>query len=321
VQFSPEDILSWRTETIGGKSQLAQIVIQRRSTKPLSAFGAEEVIRYQVLKPGISELWEITEGEGGKQVAVLLEENVIRDRAGKPLALIPIIYYSASQGAPYCTEPALFGLAKLNIHLWQVESDRHNVMHKCNLPTAVIEDEESMDAEGNPIKHSLVLGPNHFISLSKGGKAYYMEPAGTALSATKEKVMEIKDSMERIGLGFLLGASAATATQSLIQATGTQANIKGMARRLNSALSEIKRIWCLFTLEADTGTLTVDDSLIQSAINAEIARFVVELMDGGKLTYRTGMGELQRGKAISGEIDISQEAIALGITGEEVPDA
>jgi hypothetical protein len=143
-----------------------------------------------------------------------------------------------------------------------------------------------------------------------------MEPAGTALTATKEKVMEIKESMERIGLGFLLGTASSTATQSLIQATGTQASIKGMARQLNSSLNEIKRLWCLFTLEEDTGSLTVDDSLIQAAINAEMARFIVELMDGGKLSYETGMSELQKGKIISEDIDIAAEAEKMGISTE-----
>jgi hypothetical protein len=132
--------------------------------------------------------------------------------------------------------------------------------------------------------------------------------------------MEIKESMERIGLGFLLGTASATATQSLIQATGTQASIKGMARQLNSALGEIKRLWCLFTLEEDTGYLTVDDSLIQAALNAEMARFIVELMDGGKLSYETGMSELQKGKAISEDIDIAEEAKRLGlVSGTPMP--
>ena len=322
IKYDPLDVLSWRFVVGNGRPKLSQVVIRQIAIKPVEGFGDEDVEQYRVLKPGVSELWEITTSDDGTETAVMIEENIVSDRSGSPLTEIPLAYYSATaaSGGMYCSEPVLFGLAKLNVHLWQVESDRHNVMHKCNLPTAVIEDEEQMDASGNPVKHSLVLGPNHFVSVSKGGSAYFMEPAGTALSATKEKVMEIKESMERIGLGFLLGTASATATQSLIQATGTQASIKGMARQLNSALSEIKRLWCLFTLEEDTGHLTVDDSLIQAALNAEMARFIVELMDGGKLSYETGMSELQRGKAISEDIDIAEEAKKLGlISGTPMP--
>jgi Domain of unknown function (DUF4055) len=312
VRYDPLDVLSWRTTVIQGKPVLTQIVIRQSTLKPLSAYGDILVDQYRVLTPGVFELWEIKE-EDGKESAILIEEGIVSDRSGKPLTEIPIAYYSATAGSSYCSEPVLFGLAKLNIHLWQVESDRHNVMHKCNLPTAVVVDDEKRDNMGNPVSHSLILGPNHYVSLSKGGEAYFMEPAGTALSATKEKILEVKEAMERIGLGFLLGTASATATQSLIQATGTQANIKGMARQLNSALSEIKRLWVLFTLEEDTGTLVVDDSLIQSPLNAEMARFIVELMDGGKLSYQTGMSELQRGKVISEDIDITEEAEKLGL--------
>jgi hypothetical protein len=322
IKYDPLDVLSWRFVVDNGRPKLSQVVIRQIAIKPIEGFGDEGVEQYRVLKPGVSELWEITTSDDGTEAAAMIEESIVSDRSGNPLTEIPLAYYSATaaSGGMYCSEPVLFGLAKLNVHLWQVESDRHNVMHKCNLPTAVIEDEEQMDASGNPVKHSLVLGPNHFVSVSKGGSAYFMEPAGTALTATKEKVMEIKESMERIGLGFLLGTASATATQSLIQATGTQASIKGMARQLNSALGEIKRLWCLFTLEEDTGYLTVDDSLIQAAINAEMARFIVELMDGGKLSYETGMSELQKGKAISEDIDIAEEAKRLGlVSGPQMP--
>jgi hypothetical protein len=316
IKYNPSDVLSWRFAMVDGRPVPTQVVIRQHTVKPVGNYGDKEVDQYRVLLPGISELWEINKNEDGKEVAQQIESNLVADRSGAPLSEIPLAYYSATAetGELYCSEPVLFGLAKLNIHLWQVESDRHNVMHKCNLPTPVIGDDELIDNGGNPVKRSLVLGPNHFVSHSKGGQAYYMEPAGTALAATKEKVMEIKESMERVGLGFLLGTVSATATQSLLQSTGTQASIKGMARQLNSALSEIKRLWCLFTLEEDTGTLTVDDSLIQSAINAEMARFIVELMDGGKLSYETGMSELQKGKAISEDIDIADEAEKLGLS-------
>jgi hypothetical protein len=320
IKYCPEEVLSWRFEYVGGKPVLMQVVIKQETLVPEGDYGEKEIKQYRVLKPGISELWEIEKDDQGKSIAVLIEERVVTDRSNQPLKEIPLVYYSTKAGELFCAEPALYGLAKLNIHLWQLESDRHNVMHKCNLPTAVIEDDATVDVDGTAKNRQVILGPNHYVSLSKGGRAYFIEPAGTALAATKAKVDDVKQSMERIGLGFLLGTASATATQSLIQATGTQASIKGMARQLNSALAEIKRLWCLFTLEENTGELTVDDSLIQSAINAESARFILELMDGDKLTYETGMSELQKGKMISEDIDITEEAKRLGrSTGDTAP--
>jgi hypothetical protein len=137
-------------------------------------------------------------------------------------------------------------------------------MHKCNQPTAVIEDDEDrFDASGNPISRELTLGPNSFVSVSKGGSAYFMEPSGSALAATKERIDDIKAAMAQMSLDFISGQSAFTATQSNLQATGTSANVRGMASQLNSVLSEIKRIWCLYTLEANTGSITINDKLVQ----------------------------------------------------------
>jgi hypothetical protein len=314
IKYDPEEILSWRFEYIGGKPVLVQVVIKQETLVPDGDYGETELKQYRVLKPGISELWEIRKDDDGKERAVMVEERIVTDRSNQPLSEIPLVYYSVRAGELFCAEPALYGLAKLNIHLWQLESDRHNVMHKCNLPTLAIGDTETFNPDGTPANSTPILGPNHYIKHTPEGRAYFVEPAGTALAATKAKVDDVKQSMERIGLGFLLGTASATATQSLIQATGTQASIKGMARQLNSALAEIKRLWCLFTLEEDSGELTVDDSLIQAAINAEMARFIVELMDGGKLSYETGMSELQKGKIISEDIDIAIEAEKLGLS-------
>ena len=120
-----------------------------------------------------------------------------------------------------------------------------------------------------------------------------------------------------MGLDFLLGQTSNTATQSALQSTSTQASIKGMARQLNSALSEIKRLWCLFTLEENTGSMSVDDHLLQVPITEEKSRFILELIDSGKLTYQTGMEQLKAGKAIGAEVDINAEAIALGLATSE----
>lgn len=319
IKYCPDEVISWRFEYVGGKPVLVQCVIKQESLVPDGDYGEKELKQYRVLKPGISELWEIVTDDQGNDAAVLVDERIVTDRSSQPLTEIPLVYYSAKAGELFCSEPALYGLAKLNIHLWQLESDRYNVMHKCNLPTLAIGDTETFNPDGTSTKKPPILGPNHYISHTPEGRAYFVEPAGTALAATKAKVDDVKQSMERIGLGFLLGTASSTATQSLIQATGTQASIKGMARQLNSALAEIKRLWCLFTLEENTGGLTVDDSLIQAAINAEMARFIVELMDGGKLSYETGMSELQKGKIISEDIDIAIEAEKLGITGSTVP--
>lgn len=264
--FDPCDVVSFCSTNRDGQSFLDQIVIAQQINSPDGRYGNIVTTCYRVLTPGFSELWAITKGENGKEVAELLEQRSINDRSGNQLTEIPIAYYSTSPGIKFCGEPDLLTLAKLNIHLWQIESDLHNVMHRCNLPTPVIADDDpGIDSSGNPIRRELTLGPNNFISISVHGKAYFLEPSGTALAASKQHVDDVKAEMSQIGLDFLSGQSAFTATQSLLQSSGTSADIRGMARQLNSTLSEIKRLWCLFTLEADAGSLTVDDRLIQDS--------------------------------------------------------
>jgi Domain of unknown function (DUF4055) len=259
IQYDPCDVINIRE--VDGK--LAQATIEQRSIKPDGKYGEVEQTLYRVLTPGLSQLFEIVTQEDGSCYANLVQEQLVTDRRGQLLAEIPLVYFAPTpDGMRYYRSSDILTMAKLNLHLWQVESDRWNVMHKCNQPTAVIEDDEDrFDSSGNPLNRELTLGPNSFVSVGKGGSAYFMEPSGAALAATKERIDDIKAEMAKMSLDFISGQSAFTATQSNLDAAGTSSDVQGMALQLNSALSEIKRIWCLYTLETDTGTIVANDKL------------------------------------------------------------
>lgn len=310
VPYKVEDVINWEFEQVDGIDRLIMIVIKQTARVKIGKYGTVVKNYYRVVTPGLSELWEITEDDKGAETAVLIEEpRIVTDRAGQPLQEIPIVYFGEEWGA--C--PPLYQLAALNIHFWQAESDRYNVIHKC-VPTPVIEDDEETvyNGEDNPVgRKKIKLGPNTFVTVGKGGSAYYMEPSGNALGEMKNVIDDIKESMNRLSLDFLFGQAAATATQSNLQASGTQSNIRSMARQLNSGLSEFVRVWCLFTLEKPSGFVTVNEQLIQPQINVDEARFILELIDGGKLSYATGMSEIQRGKRLSSDIDLEEELLKL----------
>jgi Domain of unknown function (DUF4055) len=316
VPYEAEDIINWEFAEVNGVDRLIMVVIEQCARVKVGLYGSVLKTYYRVLTPGFSELWEIIKDDMGVEVAKLVEEpRVITDRSGKPLTEIPIVYFGDEWGA----QPPLYSLAALNIHLLQAESDQYNVIHKC-VPTPVIEDdtEDKIDGSGNPIpRKKIVLGPNTWVSVSKGGSGTYMEPKGNALAAMRNVIKDIKESMNRLTLDFLFGQVSATATQSSLQASGTQSNIRSMARQLNSGLSEFVRVWSLFTLEPVDGFLKVNEQLIRPQISADEARFILALMESGRLTYETGMSELKRGKWLSDDIDIAAEALksTIPLTG------
>lgn len=298
VSFSVIDVPNYSVEVINGIERLTHITIREEIELPDGIYGNKRKIIYRVLVPGYSQLWEIIKDKKGKEMAVPLEEpREILDRNGNLLTEIPIASYGSN-------EPPLKDLARLSIHLWQIESDRHNVMHRINLPTPVIADNPITDELGTKIPRQVVLGPNAVIDLSPEGKAYFIEPTGAALSATKEAIDDVKRTMDKMGLDFLQG-QLNTATEANLQGVGTQASLKGMVSELNSLFSSIKRLWCLFTLESDTGSISVDEKLMQMPLTDATGRLIYDLMDSGKIPESVGLSELQKGKVLSEEIDLS----------------
>lgn len=314
VRYSPEDVINWRFEIDNGKKKLVQCTIVELVEIPEGKYGSIVETIYRVFTPGLCETFRIEEIEGKKQyVAVLIEEpREMNDRSGKALTEIPITYVAAAETTNYNIRSPMDQIAYLNIHLWQVESDRHNVMHLCNLPTPCLGDKDlGTDTQGNPIKRTLVLGPNSWISHSESGKFYFAEPSGAALEQTRQKVQDVKEAINQLVLEFLADEMSNTATEAELKAIAVKANLQGMARQINSSLASIKRHWCMYTLENDTGELTVSETAIEKAMSPEGARLILDMIDGRKLTYKSGMAILQEGKVIPESIDLEEEVAEL----------
>jgi hypothetical protein len=311
VLIDRRDILNWRIEKIGGKPMLTRITIQERRLEPEGDFGEKEITYYRVLRPGEYSLYQIIDVEG-KQQLLLIEQGTTS------LAEIPLVYYSVTESQTFAAKAPFLSLAELNIEHYQKRSQLNEVLRKCNLPVPVrkgamrtIDDLKKMPP--------LVIGPNSVLDVPADGDFYFAEPSGVAIAASQADLEKLEASMDRITLDFLTsGEHKKTATEVVLDSTKTSANLKGIARRKESAIQQILKLWVAYTGEAEGGTASVDESLLQMPLSPEQVDKLENLANGGWISQRTLLLLLQRGKVLPRQFDIDEEVALTEQKQDEV---
>ncbi|MEH2148570.1 DUF4055 domain-containing protein [Nostoc sp.] len=300
VLVDRRDILNWQTTKINGKPQLTRVTIRETRLEPDGDYGEKEAVYYRVLIPGEYFVYQIVKAQGGQQL-------IETDHGFTSLNEIPLVYYSVTGSGLFSAKAPFLNLAKLNIEHFQKRSQLNEVLRKCNLPVPVM---KGLIATSGDIKNlpPLVIGPNSVVYLPQNGDFYFAEPTGVAIAASKDDIKDLEAAMDRMTLDFLTsGEHQKTATEVLLDSTKTSANLKGVARRKESAMQQIFKLWVTYTGEIEGGGITQDESLLSIPLTPEQVDKLENLQAQGLISHRTLLLLLQVGKVLPRQFDIDAE--------------
>jgi Domain of unknown function (DUF4055) len=157
------------------------------------------------------------------------------DSKGQPLDCCPIVIYKITGCG--CAHPYFYDLAKLNIRLYQSQSDYWELLHKCNWPVPCFATNKSVQqADG-----SISLGPNDALMLGENGTAFYLQPNGESANASHEAIKEIQHSIDRYAITSVIGGQgkARTATEIRMLFSTIQKQLLRFAEQKESALTSV----------------------------------------------------------------------------------
>ncbi|MEH2201204.1 DUF4055 domain-containing protein [Nostoc sp.] len=300
VLIDRRDILNWRTTKVNGKSSLSRVTIRETRLEPDGDYGEKEATYYRILLPGEYFVYQIVEVQNQKQLIEI-------DHGFTSLLEIPLVYYSVTESQLFAAKAPFLNLAKLNIEYYQKRSQLNEVLRKCNLPVPII---KGLITTSGDIKNlpPLVIGPNSVVYLPQNGDFSFAEPSGVAIAASKDDLKDLEAAMDRMTLQFLTsGEHQKTATEVLLDSTKTSANLKGVARRKESAMQQIFKFWVAYTGETEGGGITQDESLLSVPLTPEQVDKLQNLADAGRISDRTLLMLLQMGKVLPRQFDIDAE--------------
>jgi hypothetical protein len=295
-----ETILGVRTDGPMGKIQMTRIVESR--VEPDGSYGERLVSRIRVLTPGQFELYQ-----GGADGAFALVD-------GGPMSIqrVPLVPVYGLKVGPWHGSPPLLDLAYKNIQHYQIDSDMSNALQVASFPILAA---SGYDQERDP---SIRVGPNVVLATSDpSGRFYYVEHSGTAISAGRQKLEDLKAEMAMDGVQSLVPRAGGdvTATETQVKYAESTSDLQRMAFSLKDSLENALQLMAEWVGLPNGGSIELRGQFVLPRDAATEAQALISLRSAGEITSRTLLSELKRRDFLPDDFDIDAERELLDLEG------
>jgi hypothetical protein len=267
--YKGENIINWRTTSIGGRDVLTMVVLMETVYEPIDEFTSNDVTVYRVL----------TLEPEGYRVRVFNEENdVVSDifprRNGAPLSYIPFVILGANSCSTDVQKPPLLDLVDSNLAHYRNSADYEHGLHFTGLPTPYVSGVQL--AEGQ----ALALGSTSaWVFPDPAAKAGFLEFTGDGLKTIREAMKDKEHRMAVLGARMLADDKRTaeafgtielkTAGERSVLASISRAASDGLTRCLNwmaewvGAAPEVE-----FALNTDYGAMHMQPQMLTAVVGA-----------------------------------------------------
>lgn len=293
-----DDLLGWRTESVGGVQRLVQVRVRECTTEPDGEFGEKEVKRIRVLEPGSYRLYEYSKLANNKYGWVLKDSGLTTQRE---IMLVP--FYTNRTG--YLEgEPPLKALAELNQEHWVSSSENRHALTFARF--AMLHISGITDTATK-----IVVGPNKTILTPPGGSAEYIEPTGAGINSGYKDLEMIENRMRTAGMILRVErAGKVTATAVILDSGEANAALKAVAKGLQDAIEQALLFTAQIMKLSDGGSVKVYDDFGGGEIPGTVTE-MTSMRSLRDLSQETYWSEMQRRGVLSEDFDPAVEQARL----------
>lgn len=287
-------IWGWRQETELESSRLTQVRIHEWSTRPIGAFGEEEVELMRVIYPGRFELW--IEGE---DTPLMIQDGTFS------LSDIPLVPIYSNRKGMLTSIPPLLDVANLNIAHYQRQADLFHALHLASMPLLVLEGWDENLSE-------VTSGVNYAVAMPPGNKAYYVQTDSSSFAAQSEELKQLEIQMSSLGYARLTGQKhvAESAEAKRLDRVDTNSIVSIISREVESGLQKAFEYAAAY-VGIEPPEIHIDRDFDYYRLLGQDISALIDLYQNQLLTKETLLETLRRGEIIPDEIDIDEELTQL----------
>ena len=292
TQYTPRDILGWRSEIKDGRQQLTQLRLMETITVPDGLYGEKQVQQVRVLTPGAFEIHQ----KDKKGDFVLIDEG------NTSLSEIPFAVAYSNRVGVLESRPPLADIAELNLKAYQVQSDLDNQLHISAVPMLAI--------FGFPQSaEEISAGPGEAMALPEGASAQYIEPSGNSYSAQFQRLDQIASQINELGLAAVLGQklSAETAEAKRIDRSQGDSTMMVIAQQMQDLIDNCLRFHAQYMQQAQAGSSFVNRDFLGDRLEPQEIQALLQLYSAGTITQETLLRQLSVGEVLGDDFDVEQE--------------
>ena len=308
VPILKDNILSWRTENVKGRTVLMQVVIRERGFSPIGKFGSEERTQYRVIflnsLDGVPVVgWQLLEINDKKEV-VAIDKGTYANQVEIPLAEL----ITSGRKSMFESDPPLLDLAYLNIAHYQTWSDLMVSMHATNVPIFVTMGLEQIgDDDDTGQATPLVLGTNTYLNIpNPDGKAEYVSHNGVGHDSSLAMLADLKSDMGTLGLAMLAPQkrTAETAEAKRLDKATADSALSVTARGLQDGIEQALKYHGLYLPGSpEGGSIEINRDFEGLLMDASVMTAFATLVNAG-FPARIVLEALQQGGRIRPDEDL-----------------
>ena len=300
VTFTPREILGWRSEIADGKQQLTMVRLMEKITVPDGLYGEKQVEQVRVLTPGAFEIHQ--KDEKG--------EFRLVDEGRTSLSEIPFSVAYSNRVGVLESRPPLADIAELNLKAYQVQSDLDNQLHISAVPMLAI--------YGFPQSaEEISAGPGEALALPAEARSEYIEPSGNSYNAQFQRLDQIAQQINELGLAAVLGQklSAETAEAKRIDRSQGDSTMMVIAQQMQDLIDNCLTFHAQYMQQSQVGSSFINRDFLATRLEPQEIQALLQLYNAGTITQETLLNQLSAGEVLGDEFDVEEEVEATQAGG------
>lgn len=307
IAYHPRNILNWRTQLIDSQEVTTLLTLREQTSSDDGQFAAGLDWAYNVYRLDVEKGGEVTYQRWEKDSEGKLVETdkpaIITNQTRIPF--VPL--YVGEQFDEFYSQTPMLDLLFSNVAHWNVQSDHRHSLHMASVPIPVF-------AGMSDKQKKFELGPNLGIHIPKGGKAYFMEHKGEALSSTRQELRDLEARMLMHAMGMLEKTTnqAETAEARRLDRDEQDSVLSDAARALKNCLQRCGEFHMNYYSVADVDVVVeVNTDFEESEMTIDEMNFYSTMVERGQLSKERMWTVMQAGGRLGEDFNPIEEARRL----------
>jgi hypothetical protein len=307
VNYTPRQILGWRTEPNEGKQQLTMLRLQELASVPEGEYGEKLVEQVRVLTPGEYQIHQ-KDDKGDFRLV---------DEGRTSLSDIPFSIAYANRIGFMESRPPLEDIAELNLKTYQIQSDLDNQLHISAVPMLAFYGFPSSAEE-------VSAGPGEAIAFPAEGRAEYIEPGGVSFQYQFQRLEQLASQINELGLSAVLGQklSAETAESKRIDRSQGDSTMMVIAQNMQDMIDNCLQFHAQYLGQNESaGSCHVNRDFMGERLQPTEIQSLLQLYTAGTITQETLLQQLSDGEVLGDDFDVEEELEATANAGMDLQPA
>lgn len=312
-KYLAENIINWKTDTIGNREVLTMAVLLEMVDKPQNEFDTNtQEKQYRVL--------DLDENGYYRQrifdEAEVLIEELWPQMNGGYMDFIPFYIWGEEGDKAKVCMPVLNDLADINLSHYQAYADYRHGMHYTALPTPWMVGVSESEAGENG-----VIGPNaYWASANSDAKFGFLEFEGKGLDSYVNEIDRLETQMGNFGAKLLKEPkrAAEAAETAAINRAGESSMLASWAGAVAESVRvalEVARDWAGITGDV---SVSLNTDYMPIKMDPAMLRELTAAVTAGRISYDTYYMNLVRGEIASEDRSWEEEQGLIELDGPMV---